>query len=59
MYIYLYTACHIKEKCVEFFFYYFLLFSYKLKYKKTWFLYITSNKGFLEFSAAKTTKQNK
>ena len=59
MYIYLYTSCHIKEKCVEFFFYYFLLFSYKLKYKKTWFLYVTSNKGFLEFYAAKRTKQNK
>ena len=59
MCIYLYTACHIKEKCVAFFFYYFLPFSYKLKYKKTWFLYITSNKGFLEFSTAKTTKKNK
>ena len=27
--------------------------------KQTWFLYVTSNKVFLEFSAAKTTKQNK
>ena len=27
--------------------------------KKTWFLYVTNNKGFLEFSSAKATKQNK
>ena len=27
--------------------------------KKTWFLYVTSNKGFLKFSTAKTVKQNK
>ena len=37
----------------------FLLFSENLKYKKTWFLYVTSNKGFFEFSPAKTTRQNK
>ena len=30
-----------------------------MKYEKTWFIYVTSNKDFLEFSAAKTTKQNK
>ena len=42
----------------SFFIFYFLLFSYKLKYKKTWFLYVTSNKGFLKFSTTKTTKQN-
>ena len=30
----------------------------KQKYKKTWFLYITSIKGFLKLSSAKTTKQN-
>ena len=45
-------------------YYYFLFcplvrFSEKWKYKKTWFLYVTSNKGFLEFSVSKTTKQNK
>ena len=52
-------SCHIKEKCVEFILFSFLLFSQLLKYKKTWFLYVTSNKGFLEFSTAKTAKQNK
>ena len=36
-----------------------LFFTSKWKYKKTWFLYGTSNKGFLKFSSAKTTKQNK
>ena len=39
-------------------FFLFLLFSSKWKYKKTWFLYVTSSKGFLEFSTAKTTKRN-
>ena len=61
--LYFYTSCHIKEKCVGFFFFVilfsFLLISQKLKYKTTWFLYVTSNKGFPEFSTAKTTKQNK
>ena len=37
----------------------FLFFSWKWKYKKTWLLYVTSNKGFLKFSTAKITKQNK
>ena len=38
----------------------FLLFNEKWKYKRTWFLYVTSNKGFPEgFSTVKTTKQNK
>ena len=58
-----YISCHIKEKWVEFFFFiiffFFALFSEKWKYKKTWFLYVTSNKGFLEFSTIKITKQNK
>ena len=49
--LHLHTSCHIKEKCVDFFFFIiffsFLLFSYKLKYRKTLFLYVTSNKGFL------------
>ena len=58
--LHFYTSCHIKEKCVEFFFFlFFFVSSQKLKYKKTWFLYVASNKGFLEFSTAKTTKQNK
>lgn len=26
--------------------------------EKTWFLYVAGNKGFLEYSTAKTTKQN-
>ena len=30
-----------------------------MKYKKAWFPYVTSNKGFPQFSTAKTTKQNK
>ena len=58
--LHFYTLYHIKEKCVEFLlFEIFLFFSYKWKNKKTWFLYITSNKGFFEFFTAKTTKQNK
>ena len=40
----LYNSCHIKEKCAEFLF---------------WFLYVTFNEGFIEFSPAKTTKQKK
>ena len=32
----------------------FLLFSQKRKYKTTLFLYVPSNKGFLEFSTAKS-----
>ena len=31
----------------------------KNEYKKIWFLHVTSNKGFLEFSSAKISKQNK
>ena len=34
-------------------------FSYKWKYKKTWFLCVTSSKGFLKFFTAKTTTQGK
>ena len=30
-----------------------------MKYKRTWFLYVISNKGFLKFTAAEKTKQNK
>ena len=57
--LHFYTLSHIKEKWVEFlFFKTFLPFSYKWKYKENWFLYVTSNKGFLEFSLAKTTKKN-
>lgn len=40
-------------------FFSFLLFGWKWKYKKTWLLYVASNNGFLEFSSARTTKQNK
>ena len=55
-----YTLCHIKGKCAEFLFFgTFLFANLKWKYKKTWFLYVTSNKGFLKFSSAKTTTQNK
>ena len=35
------------------------LFCSLVRNEKTWFLYVTSKKGFLEFSTAKTTKQNK
>ena len=42
-----------------FFFFFFLVFIDEWKYKKTWFLYVTSNTGFLEFSIAKTFNQNK
>ena len=41
--LHFYTSAHIKEKCAEFlFFETFLFFSSKWKYKKTWFLYVTS-----------------
>ena len=58
---YFYTSCNIKEKCMEFFFFIifsFLLFSHKLNYKKTWFLDVTSNKGFIELSTSKKIEQN-
>ena len=53
-----------RKVCVISLFYYFfscfiLALSLKMKYEKTWFIYVTSNKDFLKFSAAKTTKQNK
>ena len=52
----------ILKKIVPNFFFFLKLFCSLVKNentKKTWFLYVTSNKGFLEFSSAKTTKQNK
>ena len=42
-----------RKSVCNFSFLFFLLFSQKWKYRKTWLLYITSNKGFLE---AETTK---
>ena len=63
--LHFYTSCNIKGKCGKsffcfvFVFFWFLLISLKWKYKKIWFLYVTSNKGFFQFSTAKTTKQNK
>ena len=35
------------------------LFCSLVRNEKTWVLHVASNKGFLEFSTAKTTKQNK
>ena len=43
----------------RFHFFTFYSFNEKLKYKRTWFLYVISNKGFPEFSTAKTIKQLK
>ena len=59
MILHFYTSYYIKENCVEFFIIIVFFSSSFLKYKKTWFLYVTSNKSFLEFSTSKTTKQNK
>ena len=55
--LHFYTSCHIKEKCVKFLL--FESFLILVTNETTWFLYVTSNKGFLQFSTAKTTKQNK
>ena len=55
--LYFYTSCHIKEKCVEFLL--FESFCFLGRTEKTWFLYVTSIKGFLEFCTDKTNKQNK
>ena len=55
--LHFYISCHVKEKCVEFFFFiifFFFALSLEIKTWKTWFLYTTKNKGFLEFSTAKT-----
>ena len=41
------------------FFLIFLFFALQFEIKKTCFLYVTSKKGFLKFSTAKITKQNK
>ena len=41
--------------CSFLLFFSFLLFSFE----RTWIIYVTCNKGFFEFSTAKTTKQNK
>ena len=57
--LYFYTLCLIKEKCVEFFLFSLLLCSQLSKYKQTWLQYVTSNKGFLDLSTGKTTKQKK
>ena len=55
--LYFYTHVMLMKTLVEFFFFYYffalLIFSQNLKYKKTWFLHVTSN----NFSV--TTKQNK
>ena len=59
--LHIYTSCDIKEKYMEFFYFImfsFLLFRHKIKYKKTWFLDVTSNKGFIELSTSKTIEQN-
>ena len=51
----LYTHAILKKSVWIFFF--FLLFLFcsliRTKYKKTWFLYVISDKGFIELSAAK------
>ena len=57
--LHFYTSRHIKEKYVEFFFFSFWLFSWEWKHENTWFLYITSNRGFRKFYTDKITKQNK
>ena len=62
---FLYFLLYYRKVGGVFLFYYYFLFcplvrfSEKWKYKKTSFLHVTSNKGFLEFSVSKTTKQNK
>ena len=51
-----------RKMCGIFPFYYLFLFCSLVRnenIKKTWFLYVKSNKGLLKFSTAKTTKQNK
>ena len=55
-----YTSCHVKVKCAEFlFFETFLFSSLKRRYKRTWFLYVTSNKVFLNFRQLKQPNKMK
>ena len=57
--LHFYNSCHITEKCVEFWFLkHFCCLVRNENTKKTWFPYGTSNRRFLEFYSAKTTKQN-
>ena len=55
--LHIYISSHVKEKWAEFSFFETLFFIKKWKYKKTWLLFVTRNKGFVEFFSAKTTKQ--
>ena len=54
--LHFYTSCHIKEKCEIFAFW--IFFFSLVTNENTWFLYVASNKVFLEFSTTKT-KLNK
>ena len=53
--LHFYTLCILKKNVWNFCFFETFLFLNK----KTWFLYITSNKGFLKFSSAKIAKKKK
>ena len=57
--LHFYTSCHIKAKCVEFCLLKLFCSLFRNKNIKIWFLYVTSNKGLLEFYTVKTTKQHK
>ena len=57
--IHFYASCRIKAKGVEFCLLKIFCSLIRNKNIKIWFLYVTSNKGFLEFYTVKTTKQNK